>query len=177
MLLQALDTTLSKRTGINRRKFPRFPYQIPTGMQVEFVRAGESQNKFVVWPRNVSRFGVGFIHGTFVYNDTTARIDLRTLDHQPVRVEGKVVQCRHIRGRVHEIGIEFEEPILVEQFVPVETLRALSPAGALNVSRSLADLLSMSETEACSDNIRAKILEVVRLVAGSPSTHSGVQAR
>ena len=43
---------------------------------------------------------------------------LKALDGQLVPVRGKVMWCRLITGRIHEIGIQFEEPIDLADFVP-----------------------------------------------------------
>ena len=71
-----------------------------------------------VIPRNISRMGMSLLHGKFVYDGTPCVAGLKALDGQLVPVRGKVAWCRLITGRIHEIGIRFEEPIDLDDFVP-----------------------------------------------------------
>lgn len=70
-----------------------------------------------VVPRNLSRWGVAFVHGRFVYSDVICDVTLPTLDGKPYIVAGKVVRCRHIGGIVHEVSVVFDEPIDLDLFV------------------------------------------------------------
>ena len=44
-------------------------------------------------------------HGQFVHAQTDCTIHLKTLDGKLVGARGRVVRCRHVVGRVHEIGV------------------------------------------------------------------------
>jgi hypothetical protein len=61
---------------------------------------------------------MSLLHGKFVYDGTLCVAGLKALDGQLVPVRGKVMWCRLIAGRIHEIGIQFEEPIDLDDFVP-----------------------------------------------------------
>jgi hypothetical protein len=84
---------------------------------VELLGFGNSPTAFLVRPRNISTGGIGFIHGAFVYNGTPCAVTMRALDGRTVRLLGKTVRCRHIAGRVHEVGVALEQPIVLSEFV------------------------------------------------------------
>lgn len=70
-----------------------------------------------VVPRNLSRWGIAFVHGRFVYPDVTCDVTLPTLEGKSYIVPGKVVRCRHIGGIVHEVSVVFNEPVDLDLFV------------------------------------------------------------
>ncbi len=57
------------------------------------------------------------LHGKFVYGGTNCMVGLHSLEGQIVTARGKVIWCRLITGRVHELGIQFDEPIALAEFV------------------------------------------------------------
>src|SRR5690606_9802263 len=57
-----------------------------------------------VMPRNLSRRGIGFIHGQFIYVDSPCDVLLPSRDSTCwVPISGKVVGCRHLSGLLHEV--------------------------------------------------------------------------
>jgi len=80
--------------------------------------------RYSVVPRNLSRGGLAFIHGRFVYPNTACTVSLAAYDGQVHSVEAKVLRCRHIGGIVHEVSLQFEEPIDLERFVPLSPEQA-----------------------------------------------------
>ena len=45
------------------------------------------------------------------------RDDLRTLENALVGVAGMIVWCRHVEGRVHEVGLKFDSPLQLKDFI------------------------------------------------------------
>ena len=56
---------------------------------------------------DLSRGGVGFNHRQYLYPGTTVRVCFHTLPKRPV-IKGVVVNCRHMDGAMHRIGVRFE---------------------------------------------------------------------
>lgn len=77
--------------------------------------------RYSVVPRNLSRGGMAFVHGRFVYPDTPCQVCLPAATGRDCPLEGRVVRCRHIGGIVHEVSVCFDKPIDLESMV------ALSP--------------------------------------------------
>lgn len=71
---------------------------------------------FLMKPWDLAAFEIRFLHGTFVHEDTRAIVILMAADDERVRAPGKVSRCRHIEGRVHEVVVQFDDPIEPENF-------------------------------------------------------------
>jgi CheY-like chemotaxis protein len=61
---------------------------------------------------------------------------LRTRDNRAVCVEGKVVRCQHVQRHVHEIGLQFDSPIRLGDFVA----SALRMGAEVEASKELPQL-------------------------------------
>ena len=75
---------------------------------------------FQMKPSYICRIGMSLLHGVFVYPGTACKIALRSLGGEAVEVPGEVASCRWVDGRVHEIGVKFDEPIELDDFVASE---------------------------------------------------------
>jgi hypothetical protein len=117
-ILRAIDAKTKDAVGKERRASPRVPYRATPRVAVIIESEELGKRTFALIPRNISRLGMSLLHGKFVYDGTPCVAGLKALDGQLVPVRGKVMWCRLIAGRIHEIGIQFEEPIDLEEFVP-----------------------------------------------------------
>ena len=70
-----------------------------------------------VLPRNLSRRGLAFVHGRFVYPDSRCHVTLPMQNGKWYAVEGEVRNCRHIQGIIHEIAVVFDEALNLNDFV------------------------------------------------------------
>ncbi|MEM9417469.1 MAG: response regulator [Planctomycetota bacterium] len=70
-----------------------------------------------VLPRNLSRNGIAFVHGRFVYPESRCHVTLPMQNGKWYAVEGEVRNCRHIQGIIHEIAIVFDESLNLNDFV------------------------------------------------------------
>jgi CheY-like chemotaxis protein len=100
----------------NKRLDSRVNYQLPSGLVVRMHHPGGSVVNFLVRARNLSRGGIAFLHGSFVYNGTRCELALRAINNTVVTASGQVVRCRHLSGRVHEVGVHFNEFIDLGRF-------------------------------------------------------------
>lgn len=76
-----------------------------------------SATTYQMKPYDISNTGISLLHGTFVYPGTSCLITLLTLDGETVQIRGAIVRCRLVRGRVHELGVNFSDPIDIDCFV------------------------------------------------------------
>ena len=103
------------------RRGVRLPF--PTRMVfAHVIGEGHCVQQFAAIPRNLSTRGVGFVHSQFVHPNVKSQITLPMLNGQWMRVAGKVVNCRHVAGHMHEIGVHLDEPIDLAQFTEVGEL-------------------------------------------------------
>jgi CheY-like chemotaxis protein len=104
-------------TAKNRRNQERLHYTNPAGLIVQMRHPGGSASNFLVRARNLSATGIGFLHGSFVYSGTPCMLALRGVNGKIVGIEGTVARCQHVKGHVHDIGVCFNEPINLAQFI------------------------------------------------------------
>lgn len=114
-ILAELDVNQSEQAVKNRREHERHCFQDPNGMLVVISHPGGNVVKYRVTPRNLSAAGVGFLHGNFLHAGTACLIAVRTRDGKAMLVNGRVVRCCHVQGNVHEIGVQFDAPIEVDE--------------------------------------------------------------
>jgi CheY-like chemotaxis protein len=115
-ILHELDAK-SRPSDQNRRTDERLRFTEQALLFVHIRHPGGTDGNYLVRTRNLSRTGIGFFHGSFVYSGTPCTIALRSVDKVIVAIEGKVVRCNHVRGHIHEIGVHFEKPIRLRQFL------------------------------------------------------------
>ncbi|MGA2500942.1 MAG: response regulator [Tepidisphaeraceae bacterium] len=111
----ARETTM--RNGRDRRHQSRVPYQRRAGLMVQMHHPGGTIANYLVRVRDLSSGGMGFLHGSFVYSGTRCAVILLTNDKKAIRVDGVVVRCSHVRKHIHQIGLHFDAPICLRDFV------------------------------------------------------------
>lgn len=117
-LLAQMDQQTESVDQAERRGGDRRTYRQVVEMVAQIVHPGGGTQNYLVRARNLSATGLGFLHGSFLHNHTGVILLMRTLAGQTVRVPGKVVRCRFLSGKVHEIGVRFAKPIDPQAFVP-----------------------------------------------------------
>lgn len=73
--------------------------------------------RLAVVPRNLSRRGLAFVHGRYIYVDTRCEVMLKTLGGEWKALNGVIRNCRHVSGIVHEVAVVFDEAIDLSEFV------------------------------------------------------------
>ncbi len=116
-ILDWMDGRTRPWTGPERRKSPRAPYRLISRVGVLLENEPKGQRTFALAPRNLGRMGVSLLHGKFVYGGTNCIIVLHGRNGQVMPARGKVVWCRLVTGRIHELGVELEEPIELKSYV------------------------------------------------------------
>jgi len=120
-LLSQLDNTAEEFIDPDQRRADRHPFPKSQGLPLKLIHAEGEPSWFIVRPRNLSESGIGVLHGGFVHPHTRCVIALRRLDGPPVTLEGQTVRCRHVAGCIHEIGIQFDQPIDLAGYLPIES--------------------------------------------------------
>jgi hypothetical protein len=119
-ILSGIEARTRQVTDRDRRDSPRVPYLEAPRVAVIVESEQIGKRTYALIPRNISRHGMSLLHGKFVYDGTPCVLGLKALDGQLVPVRGKIVWCRLVTGRIHEIGVRFEEPIDLADFVSQE---------------------------------------------------------
>lgn len=101
----------------NRRRATRHTYRAPA-LVITF-NSGDLPISRAVPVRNISRTGIGFLDGKYVYPETECIVHLVSDMNYADDVPGKVARCRYLPGsqNLHEVGVAFDRPIELSLFV------------------------------------------------------------
>ncbi|MBN1345064.1 MAG: response regulator [Phycisphaerae bacterium] len=116
-LLAQMDRETNDFNGSNRRREDRPPYRPEEGLRIQLFHAEGVKANLQVIPRNISRNGLAFLHGSYVHLGTKCITLLQTLDGRLLEVRGEVIRCTHYRGNVHEVAVQYDSTIDLEDFV------------------------------------------------------------
>ncbi len=71
---------------------------------------------YLVKPRDLHEEGISFLHGAFVHNNARCTLLLRTANSEPTQIPARVINCRHVAGRIHELVAIFDQPVKLDEF-------------------------------------------------------------
>ncbi len=94
------------------------------GVQVTLYNPAGAGISHHVVTRNLSRRGMAFVHGRFVYANVPCEVTLHTLDGAEITLRGRVMRCRHVTGIIHEVGVIFDQSIDLSLFVDLSPQQA-----------------------------------------------------
>lgn len=120
-ILDRLDRDSTPDEVAHRRNSTRYSYRVPS-LLVEF-RSQSATTSHAVPSRNISREGVAFLLGNFVYPGTGCRVQLVGRHDRAQIADGMVVRCRYVEGSasVYEVGVKLDHPIDVTMFHQTES--------------------------------------------------------
>lgn len=75
------------------------------------VRIGDGGHLMNVTARDISASGIGFYHVAYVHPDTRVQLVMKGAGTDALSAAGTVVRCQHVNGRVHEVGVLFDDRI------------------------------------------------------------------
>ena len=92
-----------------------------------------TETRLSMLARNLSRWGAALVHGRYIHPNSRCELMVQSGSGQWCRMLGTVRHIRHIHGTIHELGIAFDEPIDLTEFV------SLSPSEETRYLQELAD--------------------------------------
>ena len=116
LLLSKLEAMDGKAKAPVRREFSRWPFRQAT-IPVTLTQPAGGEVHLKLACRNLSRGGVSLLHNQFMHPGSTAVVSLPRLHGGPKAVNGTIRRCIHKRLTLHEIGIEFDEPIDLREYL------------------------------------------------------------
>jgi len=111
-----LDREGETSTAPFKREFARWPFRRLT-VAAEITHPGGTITRLKLACRNLSKGGIGLLHGGFLHQGSLCRVWLPKLNGGTIEVQGVVTRCMHRRGAVHEIGVKFDKAIDLTQFI------------------------------------------------------------
>lgn len=106
-------------SGGEARKFTRLAYRKDT-VHVKVRQPGGQEALIKVACRNLSSGGMSVLHNAYIHPGSWCAAALSHRSAGPTIVEGRVVRCQHRVGVVHEIGVKFDKPIHLADFVEAD---------------------------------------------------------
>lgn len=118
-LLDLLEASNPTKGSSHKREFVRWPFRQPS-VALKLFHPGGSAVTMRVACRNVSCGGAGLLHAAFVHPGSKCTLQLPRRSGEMVEVAGRVVRCKHVVRMIHELGVKFDAPLDVRQFMPAE---------------------------------------------------------
>ncbi len=78
---------------------------------------------FRVRTLNLSRTGMSFLHGAPARPGDACEIVAMDASGVKRRLTSRVVRCRVLEGRVHEVGVRFDDAVRIDDLVSQATMR------------------------------------------------------
>ncbi|MBS0195780.1 MAG: response regulator [Planctomycetes bacterium] len=120
MLLEELDRTQSDDCNL-RREFIRRPFRRAT-MRMHILPQGGPKLEIKVACRNLSAGGASILHSAYLHSGTKVIVFLPHPTMGEIEVRGQIKRGCHISGMIHELGVKFDKPIKVREFVQMHAL-------------------------------------------------------
>lgn len=106
----------SPNTESPLRSHTRLEYHQPY-LVIEMETSDRTRREITVATRNISRSGLSVLHSSYAYPGTVVHATLNRINGKPHTISGKIVRCEHLGGVVHEVGINFDSQIIVQEFI------------------------------------------------------------
>ena len=160
-LLEQIEHNL-KEVKHPDREFVRWPYRLNS---IELVLEYTSGVKTTIHvaTRNISHGGICILHCAYIHNDMACEVLLNLDGQKQQSVRGRVVRCTHVGGRVHEVGIQFEEQISTKNLLGLDPLNEAYSLERVEPSRLQGTVLTVTKTDIERD-IMLMLLEDTQLV-------------
>lgn len=145
-LLDRMDRTAGGRAVDAKRTHARWPFR-HASLSMALDHPGGSSVGFRVACRNLSRGGTSVMHNSFVHTGTPCAVTLPRLDGTAEVVRGKVVRCVHVSGIVHELGILFDEPVRLADYVRVDPAAGIVTFERVDPERLIGTVVLITDSE------------------------------
>ncbi|MCC6676750.1 MAG: response regulator [Phycisphaerales bacterium] len=119
-LHEAMDGKGEATEAKRKRGFVRWPFR-SASVPLRLMQPGSCvASELRVACRNLSAGGMSVLHNSYLHTGSKVVVTLPHPADGPVELEGTVNRCRHVRGVVHEIGIQFKKSIQARDFVRLD---------------------------------------------------------
>ncbi len=120
-LLNKIDELHPARENPDR-EFVRWDFRIVRALLTVEHMTG-SKVELPVATRNISRGGISVLHSAYIYPKARCHVTTELEDGRKLDMNGVVTRCNHIGGKVHEIGIKFDEEISTKDLLGLDPLQ------------------------------------------------------
>ncbi len=146
-LLDLLDTKGEGGAKL-KRVHVRWPFRHDS-VTLRLIEGFGSRREFKVAARNLSNSGVSLIHNAYVHPMTQCEVKVPISNGEPNEtqtVKGVVRRCTHIHGVVHEVGVEFDEPVDARQFLCLDSMPAYYSLETIDLAKMEGTVLHVEDS-------------------------------
>lgn len=169
-LLDILDTKAEGDASL-KRVHVRWPFRHDS-VTFRLIEGFGSRREFKVAARNLSNSGVSLIHNAYVHPMTQCEVKIPISNgdlNETQTVRGMIRRCQHIHGIVHEVGVEFDEPVDARQFLSLDSMEAYYSLETIDLDKMEGTILHV-EDSAVDRRLLTHYLADTRVIVKSAST-------
>jgi CheY-like chemotaxis protein len=144
-LLEHFDSEQTSATKPDR-EFARWSFRVGA-VDLTIQHATGSKVTLPVATRNISRGGISILHAAFIHTGSTCEVTLKLPGDKAQIVPGKIMRCTHLEGRVHEIGIAFDEQISTKDLLGLDPLNEAYSLERVEPERLHGSILIVTPTD------------------------------
>jgi CheY-like chemotaxis protein len=144
-LREDLERSRSGGEGKTKRAFQRWAFDKVVTM--ELFQPGGASTVLKYIPRNLSRGGICLLHSAYVHPGSRCVVTLPHPARGSMPVAGQIVRCRHLRGKIHEIGIKFDESCNVRDILCIEVSDGAYELEKVDPTKLSGSLLLIEDSE------------------------------
>lgn len=104
--------------GSNRRQENRIDRQQIVYFGLDLSDTNMPRDRFLVRTRDISEHGLGFTHSQEVIPGTRCKVAMITVDQRLITVLGTVASCIDRGDSVFNVGITFDNPVRLSDYIP-----------------------------------------------------------
>jgi CheY-like chemotaxis protein len=170
---EALDASEAARekagqTSSVRREHKRWQFR-HGGIPIEIQHPNGHLVSLLFACRNLSAGGMAVLHSAYMHPGTKVSVQLNHHTQGPTQIPGVVKRCRHVTGKLHEVGIKFAQPIELASFLEVDPFKGQFSVEAVKEEKLSGKLLQV-EDGPLDRRLLRHLLEATRLVVTSVET-------
>lgn len=134
--LPAKKDSRAETAGAAARDSVRVRIRGALWIPAELRETSGNAHRYKVYPVDISASGACFLVGRFFHQGTACDLTLQLEDGELMQVNGKVVRCNFMQGRVHEVAINFDSKFDMDLISPEVAGAAVSPAAQIQPPES-----------------------------------------
>ena len=153
-LLWAIEQANKRDAGENARRL-RVPCRNNKEAVLTLKVDGGGETPLAMLVRNLSRWGAALVNGRYVHPETRCELTIQSTNGVWHKRLGIVRHSRHIQGMIHEIGVQFDDPIELDEFVvltPAEETRYLSELADDSPEEESSEVIQLSSKVIIADD-------------------------
>lgn len=110
-LLEIIEQRGGKQSGANRAKRHHARERCFRSVALVQIHKNGPVSQIALPVSDVSAGGVGLLHRAMMHLGTRCTLYILLDNGTRFQATGAVVRCEHVEGLVHEIGIQFDQPV------------------------------------------------------------------